>query len=144
MPIFEYFCDDCEIEFEELLLKKAEVEEFVDHYPCPQCHGRAERVKVAEFAFKFAGGVRGESGVHGNSGVHDLDYPSLDKTVGRSSEAKWNNINKRQAARSKARKELGTNSISTVGDKVEAVSEKTLNERERGLKLYKKVKDQLK
>lgn len=140
MPIFSFFCDDCDLEFEELLIKKAEIEEFTDHYPCPQCRERAERIRVASFAFQFAGGVKGESGVHGTSGSHDLDYPSLDKAVGRSSEKKWKNINARQEKRAKARKELGTNAITEVNGQVRAVDSKTLSDRQRGLEMFKRAK----
>lgn len=141
MPLFPYFCDVCDIEFEELLIKKAEIEEYTDHHPCPQCHDRAERIRVAPVAFQFAGGVRGESGVHGNSGSHDLDYPSLDKAVGRSANAKWDNINKRQEVRARARRELGTNAITEVNGQVKAVGEKVLKERQKGLEMFKRAKE---
>lgn len=141
MPILNYTCEACEIEFEEVLVQQAEIREFENAHPCPQCHESAPRDRVSTFAFQFAGGVKGESGVHGNSGSHDLDYPSLDKAVGRSAAVKWENVNKRQDARSKARKELGTNSITEVNGKVQAVDSQTMRERQAGLEMFRKAKE---
>lgn len=53
------------------------------------------------------------SGVHGNSGVHDLDYPSLDKAVARSSEKRWGVYSDRQSERDKVRKETGATALSS-------------------------------
>ena len=140
MPTFEYYCDDCEVEFEELLIQKAEVQEYFDHHPCPQCKKRAERIRVASFSFKFAGQVNqgAGSGVHGNSGVHDLDYPVLDKAVGRSAEAKWEGYDKRKEERDKVRREAGTNAISQDGDRIAAADAGTIETREKALNLFNK------
>lgn len=140
MPTFEYFCEDCEVEFEELLLKKDEVQEYFDHHPCPNCKGRAERIRVAAFSFKFAGGVNkgAGTGVHGNSGVHDLDYPVIDKAVGRSAETKWEAYNERKEARDKVRREAGTNAISQSGDSIAPADRGTIETREKALKLFNK------
>ena len=89
----------------------------------------------------FKGGVRGESGVHGNSGSHDLDYPSLDKCVGRSSEKKWTRINKEQDERSKMRKESGTNALSKVNGKIVPTSSEILKIRETTINKINEVKN---
>lgn len=140
MPRYEYFCDDCEVEFEELLLSKADAEEYFDHHPCPNCKGRAERIRVSPFSFKFSGSVNqgAGSGVHGNSGVHDLDYPVLDKAVGRSAEVKWRLYNHRKEVRDKVRREAGTNAISQSGDVIAGADSATLETREKALNLFNK------
>ena len=134
MPNYLYYCNDCEVEFEELLLHLSDVKEYSDYYPCSVCHGRAERVRVNSFAFNFKGGTPG------NSGSHDVDYPSLDKAVGRSADKKWQNINQKKEARDKIRKEAGTNSISQTPDGRDVpANSNTLQTREKALKLYKKA-----
>jgi DNA-directed RNA polymerase subunit RPC12/RpoP len=142
IPTFEYFCDDCDVEFEELLLKKEEIQEYFDHHPCPNCKHRAERIKVSITNFNFAGGTdKGAgTGVHGNSGVHDLDYPKLDKAVGRSSEVKWGQYNKRKEGRDKVRRESGVSVVSQSGDTVVPASPETMAVREKALKLFDKAK----
>ncbi len=140
MPSFEYFCDDCEVEFEELLLKQDEIKEYFDHHPCPNCKQRAERIRVSSFSFKFAGGVNkgAGTGVHGNSGVHDLDYPVIDKAVGRSAETKWQAYNERKEARDEVRRKAGTNAISQSGDAISGADAGTLETREKALNLFNK------
>lgn len=110
MPNYEYRCDECSVEFEELLLNKEDIELYSDSYPCPVCSKPAPK-QMSSFAFSFKGGVRGTSGVHGNSGVHDLDYPVLDKAVARSAEKRWDIHNKRQEAINKFRKESGSHAV---------------------------------
>lgn len=142
MPTFEYFCDACDAEFEELLLKKDDVEQYFDHHPCPNCTGRAERVRVSSFAFKFAGNVNqgAGTGVHGNSGVHDLDYPVVDKAVGRSAEEKWKVYNQRKDDRDKARREFGTNAVSQDGDKIAPLADGAVRDRGKAMTLLEKAK----
>jgi len=144
MPTFEYRCEACEVEFEELLIQQDEVREYREWHPCPSCKGRAERQKVSavNFAFKAPGGQTQGSGVHGQSGVHDLDYPQVDKAVGRSADVKWKHYGERKAARDKARRELGTNAVKQVDNIVMAADQSTLSTREQGLKTLRKAKDQ--
>lgn len=111
MPTYEYHCASCNIAFEELLLKQDEIKQYFEHHPCPNCKQDAPRHHVSSFGFAFKGGVRGSSGVHGNSGVHDLDYPTLDKAVARSSEKRWNIQNERTAAIEKVRQESGSRAV---------------------------------
>lgn len=140
MPTFEYKCDQCEIEFEELLIQTDDVKKYFKWHPCPGCGGKSTRLSISVTNFKFAGGVRGESGVHGNSGVHDLDYPTLDKAVGRSSEKKWTRINSDRIERQKIRKESGTNNLSKIDGKVAPASSEVLNLREAAITKFEQVK----
>lgn len=144
MPTYEYRCDACEVEFEELLVQQDEIREYFEWHPCPECHGRAERMKVSAVNFSFAapGGQTQGSGVHGQSGVHDLDYPAVDKAVGRSAAKKWEHYDARKAARDKARRELGTNAVKQVDDVVMPVDKTSMEIRERGLRTLRKAKDQ--
>lgn len=59
------------------------------------------------FAFKAPPGRTAGSGVHGQSGSHDLDYPILDKAIGRSAEEKWKKQARKTAAREALRKATG-------------------------------------
>jgi putative FmdB family regulatory protein len=138
MPIFEYVCSDCEVQFEQLHVLRDDIEAYKDSHPCPSCSNPASRNRVSAFGFKFAGEVRGTSGVHGNSGVHDLDYPKLDKAVGRSSEKKWEKARELQGKISKVRKESGSQAVSIGSDGVPVSAPTSLmNNRERILKKAK-------
>ena len=141
MPTFEYVCSACEVEFEEFLTQQEEIKNYTEWHPCPECHGRAERMKVSmvNFAFKAPVGQTQGSGVHGQSGVHDLDYPAVDKAVGRSSAAKWQRYGERKTARDKARKELGTNAVKQIDNIVMAADSGTLAVREQGIKTLNKA-----
>jgi putative FmdB family regulatory protein len=137
--IREYRCDPCNAEFEEVLTQSDEIKEYEQWYPCPNCGGRATRLGISITNFNFKGGVRGESGVHGQSGVHDLDYPKLDKAVGRSADKKWTRIRQEQAVRDKIRKESGSVALAKVGDTVVPANAENLKVREMALNTYKKV-----
>ena len=140
MPIFEYKCVPCNVEFEEALTNSDEIKEFESYYPCPSCGGKATRAGVSITNFTFKGGVRGESGVHGQSGVHDLDYPVLDKAIGRSSAKRWDRINREQAERDKVRKETGAVAISKTVTKeaniLAPASTESVKVREMGVARY--------
>jgi putative FmdB family regulatory protein len=143
MPAYEYFCKKCEIEFEELLVQQDEIHKYSEWHPCPGCHDRANRIiSSTNFTFKIPGGQTQGSGVHGQSGVHDLDYPTVDKAVGRSASKKWEYYNARKAARDKVRRELGTNAVKQIDDTITAVDSKTAKLREQGLKTLRKAKVQ--
>jgi putative FmdB family regulatory protein len=144
MPAFEYLCNKCEVEFEELLVQQDEIRLYTEWHPCPSCKGRAKRIKVSpiNFAFKAPGGQTQGSGVHGQSGVHDLDYPNVDKAVGRSASKKWEYYNARKATRDKARRELGQNAVKQVDDVITAVDPQTAKLREQGLRTLRKAKIQ--
>ena len=140
MPTFEYRCDDCPVEFEELLYLREDVQKYTDEHPCPLCKKMSPRMKVTSFAFSFKGGVKGTSGVHGNSGVHDLDYPTLDKAVARSSEARWGTYRADQSERDKVRKETGSAAL-TVGEdgKPKAADPTTLDIRQKAISTFQKA-----
>lgn len=142
MPIFAYYCDECEAEFDELLTQKADVEAYFDHHPCKGCGNRAERIRVAAVSFKFAGNVNvgGGTGIHGNSGVHDLDYPVIDKAVGRSAEVKWQEYDRRKEQRDKVRRESGTNAVSQDGDRIAPLADGAVRDREKAMTLLEKAK----
>ncbi len=142
--ILEFVCSACEILFEEILTQRADIELYRDWHPCPQCGGKAEReyVSIMNFAFKAPSGQTQGSGVHGQSGVHDLDYPKLDKAIGRSAADKWQHYDKRKVDRDKVRKEAGTNMLSTTPDgKAVAADASTTSLRERALKTFSKRPD---
>jgi len=69
-----------------------------------------------------------------------LDYPKLDKAVGRSSDKKWGVYNKRKEVRDKIRKEAGTNAVTQIGDKIVPLDAGTGVLREGGIRTYKKVR----
>lgn len=79
-------------------------------------------------------------GTPGNSGSHDLDYPTLDKAVGRSSEKKWGIYNKRKEMRDKVRKETGSPALTTSGNKVAPTSVDKLNLRQKAINTFNKVR----
>lgn len=135
MPNYLYYCNTCEVEFEELLIQSDEIKQYRDGgFPCPVCHSSSERIKVNTISFNFKGGTPG------NSGSHDVDYPSLDKCIGRSADKKWQNINQRKEARDKIRKEAGTNAISQTPDGKDVPADpNVLKTREKAIKLYKKA-----
>jgi putative FmdB family regulatory protein len=143
MPTFEYRCLNCKVGFEELLISPDDVKQYKDSHPCPKCAELALRTaSITNFAFKAPAGQTQGSGVHGQSGVHDLDYPALDKAVGRSSEHKWDVYNKRKAKRDQARKEAGTNFVATTADgKTVPVDPKKLEIREKALTTFRQVKE---
>lgn len=127
MPCFEYYCKSCNSTFEELLTSRADVEKYSQKFGC-QCGKWAKRVpSVANAAFK---------GTPGNSGCHDLDYPVLDKAVGRSAERKWGVYNKRKEVRDKIRKESGSAALTVSGDKAVPTSKDKLVLREKALRTY--------
>lgn len=136
MPTFEYRCEPCNAEFEEVLIQQAEIKEYEKWHPCPGCGGRAERLGISITNFTFKGEVRGESGVHGQSGVHDLDYPVLDKAIGRSSAKRWERIRGEQAERDKVRKETGAVSLAKIGGQILPANAESVKVREMGLARY--------
>lgn len=141
MPIFEFRCEACNADFEELLIQSDDIRQFSQLHPCPTCRQPAPRIaSAANFSFKAPPRQAAGSGVHGQSGVHDLDYPSADKAVGRSSSKRWEAANKRKAERDKVRKEAGTNLISVAGGKPEPVSTEAAKLRTMAMSTFNAVK----
>lgn len=141
IPSYEYYCEVCEAIFEELLLSKKEVDAHAKSHPCKFCGQDSGRVPSAS-NFVFKGVAEGDPTRVGNSGVHDLDYPTLDKAVGRSANRKWKEYDARKAARDEARRRFGTNALSVGSDGTPMpASPKVLDAREKGLRLLKKAKE---
>lgn len=142
MPTYEYYCKHCKIIFESLLISRSEVKKYKEVYPCKTCGKKCNRVPSAS-NFQFKGISEGDPTRVGNSGVHDLDYPSLDKAIGRSANRKWKEISKRKKVRDKVRQELGTNSIGISQDgTIVPIDKKTISIRNSAFKTLKKARDQ--
>jgi putative FmdB family regulatory protein len=142
LPNYEYGCKECNIIFEELLMSREEVAKYAKEHPCPECRRPAPRV-ISRANFQFKVVAEGDPTRRGNSGVHDLDYPVLDKAVGRSANRKWKEYNARKEARDRARRELGTNAVSQGPDgRVSATDGKTLDARTMGIRTWQKALDQ--
>src|SRR5690554_5903430 len=123
MPIFEYLCPECNAQFEELI-SAADVKDCKDAYPC-DCGAVAKRLLSAPTpVFKGSGG---------NTGIHDLDYPVLDKAVGRSAKTKWEKYEKRKEKRDEIRRKHGTSSLTVSGNKVMPTSPEKMELRRKAL-----------
>lgn len=53
MPIYEFVCEECKLEFDELVQPTRLLEQVV----CPACHGQQVKRKISLFAPKAAGGI---------------------------------------------------------------------------------------
>jgi putative FmdB family regulatory protein len=134
MPIYEYHCQDCENDFEQFLTA-SEAKQFDKQYPCPLCKKDSPRLSVYLVGAKF-------NGQAGNSGFHDVDYPILDKAVGRSATKKWEKIHKDQAERDKVRKETGSSALTDTGSGYVATSAEKLTTRTDAFTKLKSAKPQ--
>lgn len=123
--------------FEELL-NSTESKEYFSAHPCPECGESAPRVMSAA-NFNFKGVAEGDPTRKGNSGVHDLDYPTLDKAIGRSANRKWKEYHKEKAARDNARKALGTNTITERDGHAAPVESGVMGLRRQGIKTLRKA-----
>lgn len=133
MPVFEYFCDNCNEEFEELFFSKEDVNKFMKECPCTTCGNPAKRFpSTINHTFKETPGR--------TSGSHDLDYPVLDKAVGRSAARKWEKYNKRKEARDKFRKQTGSTALTVSGNKIVPTSPDKLALREKAINTFNKVR----
>lgn len=109
MPIYEYYCESCNSVFEILHVSSKNAEKHGKEHP-HECGGTGVRLPSLT-NFNFKGTAEGDPTKVGNSGVHDLDYPVLDKAVGRSSNRRWKEIEARQQEKARIRKESGTNQL---------------------------------
>ena len=50
MPIYEYICDDCQAEFEKLVINKQQ------EITCPQCSSEKATIQLSVFSSSVAGG----------------------------------------------------------------------------------------
>lgn len=139
MPTFEYMCESCEIIFEELLILQSEIKEFSQSHPCKNCKEPCGRVpSVTNFQFK--GVAEGDPTKKGSSGSHDLDYPTLDKAIGRSSNRKWKEYQERKAYRDRVRREAGTNALTTDGETAVAADPARMDARAKAFTTLQKAK----
>jgi hypothetical protein len=135
--LLEFHCEECGILFEEYFSTRDEASQYADGYPCKQCGKNAIRVPISRVNFQFAG-------TPGNSGSHDLDYPTLDKAVGRSASAKWERIHEEQAARDRVRQETGIDALASMPDGSAApIDPVTMKYRDQGTRKLRDAKDAL-
>lgn len=83
MPIFEYQCNVCGLEFEELLSSK----ESSDIMACKKCGADAPK-KISRFSSVVSGGTSNET---------------VDMTIGREAEKRWQMHQDKQAVRQKGK-----------------------------------------
>ena len=100
MPMYEFFCPSCGLQFEELVES-----EKVDTLECKDCGDQAEKKNLSDFGFQFDSGKMED----GTIGVDSVDN-DVDKIIGRDSKRRWEQIKdresrKRKAARSRANDE---------------------------------------
>lgn len=132
MPTFEFCCDNCGVLFEETFIDPDETKKYREEYPCIQCDRMARRVMSAtNFQFK---------GVPGQSGSHDLDYPILDKAVGRSAANKWQRFYKEKERRDKVRQDSGQHAVTQIGDSITPTPASNLKIREHYIKKFNEAK----
>ena len=140
MPVYEYHCLKCMMIFEELILFKSDISKYSNEHECGKCKSMCKRVPSAS-NFQFKGLSEGDPSRKGNSGIHDLDYPSLDKAIGRSSNRKWKAYGKMNEQHNRVRRESGSVEISVDSSgNVFPTDTETLKIRRRALGLFKKAK----
>lgn len=89
MPIYEYRCEECGLQFE----KMKPISKHNEPQPCPECEAEAKKLVSAvnhAFAHTPVGGPRPQ-----NTGVHAIDY-NADRVIGRDAEQRWKTIAERQ------------------------------------------------
>jgi hypothetical protein len=117
-----------------LLISSDDIKKYSKEHPCKKCGKLVFRIPSA-VNFKFEGKK--------SSGAHDLDYPSLDKAVGRSANRKWKTYDAEKVERFKVRKQAGTHALSidpSTGRPIPA-DNNTMKIREKALKTFKQIKD---
>jgi putative FmdB family regulatory protein len=88
MPIYEYICDNCGLQFE--MLKG--ISQSDESEKCPECDAVAQKVPSA-VNHSFAHTPTGP--VPQNTGVHAIDY-NADRVIGADAERRWATIEERQ------------------------------------------------
>lgn len=142
MPSYEYFCQACDATFDDLLISTEEIKLYSKEHPCPSCGAICPKIpSVTNFTFKGPAGSDPTSG-RSSSGSHDLDYPSLDKAVGRSANRKWKSFSEKKKARDQVRRETGSIAITESKDgTMTPTNQNILSARETGLKTFKKARN---
>jgi len=98
MPVYKFACGECDLEFDRLISR----EESKGPISCINCGSDAKKI-IGNVNFNFSSTRK-----QGETGVHDIDYPVIDKAVGRSSEKRWGNFEERRSAEDSARSNLDT------------------------------------
>ena len=124
MPVYKYECGKCGLEFDKLVSRS----EGNAEVGCINCDAPAEKI-VGKTNFSFSSTRK-----QGDTGVHDIDYPVLDKAVGRSAEKRWVKFEDRRAAEDRARADyespyLGKIPIGDHTDGYYKVPDKRIEER---------------
>lgn len=103
MPLYQFECGECSLEFERTL-------KMADNllHPCPSCGVDAFRVWDGSMNFGFTGS---QTGATANTGVHKEDYPTADHVVGRDAEARWGEFHERQKVKNAARSQGDTHAL---------------------------------
>lgn len=98
MPQYTFFCEKCRLNFKRRL-------SMGDHpiHSCPSCKYDAARQWDGQpLSHSFSPGA---GTARANSGVAQHDYPTADNIVGRSSEMRWAEQHRRNAAKAKIRQQ---------------------------------------
>jgi len=103
MPSYTFECNRCDVTFHRTLK--------LGNHPTSACPGCGDPAKRALDSFGFAFKAPTAQTKHSprapnNTGVHKDDYPDADRAVGKSSEARWEEIEARGRVKQKAR-EMG-------------------------------------
>lgn len=85
MPLYEYKCSSCRLVFE----GREEIKNAEKDSSCPRCQSASPRHYGSTVSFSFAGGAPTKD--------------SIDMAVGRASEKRWEEVNRKLAERQKIR-----------------------------------------
>jgi putative FmdB family regulatory protein len=89
MPLYQYYCVECQLTFEESFKKPEDITS-----PCPKCASESDRMISAPNVLKS-----------------NTSRESVDIKIGAESEKRWAGIRQRQAEKEKIRKESGTTAV---------------------------------
>lgn len=102
MPLFLFYCTDCNARFERVTTKETAEQ------PCPLCKKPAPKTLQGQtFSHAFAAPKNPT-----NSGITSYDHPTAEMVVGRDADKKWENYGKRKKIKEKLRAESGTRFLS--------------------------------
>ena len=104
MPLHDYTCNQCSLQFEALVSKKTK-----DDVACPGCGQHTSR-RVSAPATQFTG-----------KGLKTTDYPDVDRVVGADADKRWESIQSRTLAEQKVIND-GANAVARVGNKIVGAS----------------------
>lgn len=96
MPRYDFKCAECGLIFDKFVRDRE-----IRSYECLDCGSDADRSSIAAVGFVFGNGK-----TTGNTGVDSLDS-SIDKSVGRDSERRWEAIKDRQTTKRRVQRDHG-------------------------------------